>query len=64
MKSLLPDSLLQLFQTVKLARELRRRAREREVEQALPFDESALPVGCKLRNHCGAAGEALRCPRS
>lgn len=64
MKACLPSFLLRWFETVKLAMELRRRAREREIEQEIPFDESRLPIGCRLRNHCGCAGDELRCPIS
>ena len=64
MKAYLPSFLLRWFATVKISMELRRRAREREKEFSISPDESSLPVGCRLRNHCGQPGEELRCPRA
>lgn len=62
MRACLPSFLLRWFETVKLAVELRRRARERESEQGIAFDETRLPVGCRLRNRCGMPGDEMRCP--
>lgn len=59
----IPSFFLRFPSTIRLAQELRRRAREREQDQQVVFDESRLPVGCRLRNHCGAPGEELSCPR-
>ena len=64
MKAYLPSFLLRWFETVTMARELKRRSRERESECDIIFDESRLPVGCKLRNRCGSDGGMLRCPRA
>jgi len=62
MKAYLPPFFLRWFATVKIARELRRRALERESENDIIFDESRLPTGCRLRNSCNSAGRDLRCP--
>ena len=62
MKSLFPDFVLQWFATVRIAKELRKRAKERESECDIIFDETRLPVGCRLRNSCESAGKDLKCP--
>lgn len=62
MNACLPSFLLRWFETIKLAREMRRRARERQVEFSISPEEDKLPIGCKLRNHCGPMDDELRCP--
>jgi hypothetical protein len=61
MKAYLPAFLLRFFQTVKMARELRRRAKEGGVMVGIPLNEEQFPEGCKLRNHCGDPNKII-CP--
>ena len=58
----MPAILLRGFTTAKLVAELRRRADNKAREMELPCREDSIPVGCRLRNYCGSAGDELRCP--